>query len=339
MLKPYIAKVVNDSDLSQDEAFAAMEIIMRGEATDAQIGGYLVGLRMKGETVAEIAGSARALRAAATAIHPQVDGPLLDTAGTGGDGAHSINISTTAAFVIAGAGYAVAKHGNRAASSQCGSADVLEALGVNLALTPQQVQACIEQIGIGFMFAPHFHPAMKHAIGPRRELAQRTIFNILGPLTNPANASHQLIGVFDPALTETMASVLSELGVEGALVVHGEGGLDELTTSGRNQASALRDGAVSETTVDAAALGLRSASLDELRGGTPAENAEISRALLSGEDHSPRLDVILLNAAAAIATIDGDLKGALAKAREAVASGAAAEKLAALVSTTQGMAA
>jgi anthranilate phosphoribosyltransferase len=339
MLKAYIAKTIEGQGLTQEEAYQAMGLIMRGEATDAQIAGYLVALRVKGETVAEIAGSARAMRAAAATIQPDVPGPLLDTAGTGGDGAHSINISTTAAFVIAGAGYAVAKHGNRAASSKCGSADVLEALGVNLALSPEEVQACIEEIGIGFMFAPHFHPAMKHAIGPRRELGQRTIFNILGPLTNPANATHQLIGVFDPALTETMAQVLAELGVQGAMVVHGAGGLDEFTTSGANQVSVLRGGRVEAQTIEPAAWGLRAASLDDLRGGEPADNAAICRAILAGEDRSPRLDVILLNAAAAIAAIDGDLQTALAQVRDALESGAALGKLDALIEISHKVAA
>ena len=231
MLKPYISKVINETNLTQKEAFEAMEIIMSGQASSAQIGGYLVGLRMKGETVDEITGSAMAMRSVANCITPKVDAPLLDIVGTGGDGAHTINISTAAAFVIAGAGYPVAKHGNRAASSKCGSADVLEALDVNLDLEPEKVGECIEEVGIGFMFAPLFHPAMKHAIGPRRDLGQRTIYNILGPLTNPANSTHQLIGVYDASLTETMATVLGELGVEAALVVHGYGGLDEMTTN------------------------------------------------------------------------------------------------------------
>ena len=238
-----------------------MNIIMTGQATPAQIGGYLVALRMKGESVAEIAGSARAMRANASQVflggngrsHPT---PLLDTAGTGGDGAHTFNISTTAAFVIAGAGYSVAKHGNRAASSRCGSADVLEALGVNLDLTPEQVGQCIEQVGIGFLFAPKFHPAMRHAIGPRRELAVRTIFNVLGPLTNPAGATHQLIGVFAPDLTEVMARVLGELGGTAAFIVHGYDGLDELTTSGPNRVSHLQNGVVTTYELDPARVRL-----------------------------------------------------------------------------------
>ena len=336
MLKPYISKLMHRENLSAEEAEAAMQIIMTGQATDAQIGGYLIALRMKGETVEEITGSARAMRAHASRVPYPVNGQaLLDTAGTGGDGAHTFNISTAAAFVIAGAGRRVAKHGNRAASSRCGSADVLNALGVNLDLTPEQVADCIDAVGIGFIFAPRFHPAMKYAIGPRRELGLRTIFNLLGPLTNPAGATHQLIGVYDPALTHTLAVVLGSLGGRAAVVVHGHGGLDELTTSGPNRVSRLEDGHVNSYDLDPAALGLRPASADELRGGDPPENAAMLRALLCGEDASPRRDVVLLNSAAALATEHGDIAGALAEARESLDSGAALAKLEALVAYSQ----
>jgi anthranilate phosphoribosyltransferase len=338
MLKPYIAKVIEHNNMSKDEAFQAMEIIMTGQATQAQIGAYLVGLRMKGETVAEITGSAAAMRSVAEQINPAVDAPLLDTAGTGGDGSHSINISTTTAFLIAGAGYPVAKHGNRAASSKCGSADVLEALGVNLDLTPIQVQQCIEEVGIGFMFAPRFHPAMKYALGPRRELGQRTIFNLLGPLTNPANATHQLIGVYDPDLTELMASVLNALGSEGAMVVHGSKGLDELTTEGINKISQLKNGKVETYQFEARELGLRSATLEDLRGGAPKDNAENLRAILDGSDDSPRKDVVLLNTAAALASVEGSLETGLEKAEIALENGAALEKLDNLIAYTQNVA-
>jgi anthranilate phosphoribosyltransferase len=324
--------------LTQEEAYQAMEIIMTGNATQAQIGGYLVGLRMKGETVAEISGSAAAMRAAAEQITPMVTDPLIDTAGTGGDGSHSINISTTAAFVIAGANYPVAKHGNRAASSKSGSADVLEALEVNLDLTPNQVKQCIEEVGIGFMFAPRFHPAMKHAIGPRRELGQRTIFNLLGPLTNPANATHQLIGVYDPDLTEKLADVLSELGSKGAMIVHGNNGLDELTTEGSNTVSQLENGKVNTYQFEAQELGLRSATLDELRGGDPEDNAESLRAILNGDDDGPRKDVVLLNAAAALAIVEGGLEIGLEKARMSLENGAALKKLDRMISYTQDIA-
>jgi len=336
MLKPYIAKVINHQNLTAEEAQEAMRIIMTGEATPAQIGGYLVALRMKGETVEEISGSAATMRAVVNQVIPEKNGnDLLDTAGTGGDGSHSFNISTAAAFIIAGAGRKVAKHGNRAASSRCGSADVLEALGVNLNLTPEQVGACIDEVGIGFMFAPKFHPAMRYAIGPRRELAQRTIFNVLGPLTNPAGATHQLIGVFDPALTHPLAEVLGRLGGKAAFVVHGDGGLDELTTSGPNQVSHLKNGVVKTYQFDASTLGLRPASPEDLAGGDPTENAAKMTSLLSGEDHSPLQDVVLLNAAAALAVATGDMVAGLQTAKHSLDSGAALTKMQSLVATSQ----
>jgi len=283
MLKPYIAQVMNHRNLSAHEAEAAMHLIKTGQATPAQSGAYLAALRMKGETVDELVGSARAMRSEASQICLEMHGdPLLDTAGTGGDGAHTFNISTAAAFVLAGSGVKVAKHGNRAASSRCGSADVLAELGVNLDLTPGQVGECIQQVGIGFLFAPKFHPAMRHAVGPRREIGQRTIFNLLGPLTNPANATHQLIGVYDPALTHPLAQVLSELGGQAALVVHGHGGLDELTTSGPNRVSRLDHGQVDTFELAPEQYGLRSAGLEDLRGGEPKENAAILRRTLWG---------------------------------------------------------
>jgi anthranilate phosphoribosyltransferase len=335
MLKPFIARVMQRQDLTSAQAEEAMQIIMSGSATEAQIGGYLVALRMKGETVPEIAGSARAMRQHATRIYPTINGdPLLDTAGTGGDGAHTFNISTATAFLLAGAGQVVAKHGNRAASSRCGSADVLAALGVRIELTPDQVAACIEQVGIGFLFAPRFHPAMKFAVGPRRELGQRTIFNLLGPLTNPANATHQLIGVYDPALTHPLAEVLADLGGKAAFVVHGHGGLDELTTSGPNRVSRLCDGRVDSYMLDPRDFGLRPASLDDLRGGEPAENARMLRDLLSGVDRSPRRDVLLLNAALALSTRHDDVTLGLRQAEEALDSGAALHKLDSLVAYT-----
>ncbi len=336
LLKPYIARVMQRRSLTVTEAEEAMNIIMTGQATQAQIGAYLTGLRMKGETVDEITGSARAMRAQANHVNLASDGgPLVDTAGTGGDGAHTFNISTTAAFIIAGAGRRVAKHGNRAASSLCGSADVLGALGVNLELAPEQVAACIREVGIGFLFAPRFHPAMRYAIGPRREIGQRTIFNLLGPLTNPAGATHQLIGVYDADLTEPLAEVLRDLGGKAAFVVHGSGGLDELTTSGANQVSFLKDGSVSTYQFEAASLGLRPASKEDLHGGEPVVNARLLRQLLAGKDESPRRDVALLNAAAAMATEDGDLAHGLEQARHSLESGAALERLDRLVSYSQ----
>ncbi len=336
MLKPYLAKVMQFKDLTAEEADAAMEVIMSGQATPAQIGGYLVALHMKGETIDEVLGSARAMRRMASHVPLAVNGdPVIDTAGTGGDGAHTFNISTAAAFVIAGAGRKVAKHGNRAASSLCGSADVLAALGVNLDMTPEQVAACIEQVGIGFIFAPKFHPAMKHAIGPRRELGQRTVFNILGPLTNPAGATHQLVGVYNAGLTPLMAEVLGELGGRAAFVVHGYGGLDELTTCGPNRVSHLKDGRVATYELDGRRFGLRPACGDELRGGSAEENAAILRGVLSGQDTSPRRDVVLLNSAAALAVESGDFPRALAEAEQSLASGAALARLDGLVNYSQ----
>ena len=336
MLKPYIAKVMNRQSLTTSEAEEAMNIIMTGQATQAQIGAYLAALRMKGETVEEITGSARAMRLQASHVPYKRDGEILfDTAGTGGDGTHSFNISTTAAFVIAGTGAKVAKHGNRAASSKCGSADVLGALGVNLDLTPDQVAECIQHVGIGFLFASKFHPAMRHAIGPRRELGQRTIFNLLGPLTNPAGATHQLIGVYDPNLTEMLARVIGELGGQAAFVVHGFGGLDELTTAGNNRISSLKNGQVTTYELDPTQYALRPASANDLHGGDPAENASMMRAILGGEDRSPRRDVVLLNSAAALATRDGDLDSALQDAEKSLTSGAALDRLDTLISFSQ----
>src|SRR5215470_11935795 len=287
-----IIKVSKLQHLTLEEAEAAMDEIMTGAATQAQIGGYLMALRLKGETVDEITGSARSMRRAAN--HPPVEvAGLIDTCGTGGDGVGTFNISTTVAFVVAGAGLPVAKHGNRAASSKSGSADVLGALGVNLNLTPEQAGECIVSVGIGFLFAPTFHPAMKHAIGPRRELGVRTIFNILGPLSNPAGAKRQLMGVYSPELTEPLANVLCQLGGEAAFVVHGDGGLDELTTTGPNRVSELRDGTVRTYTLDPESLGFSRASTEDLLGGDPEANAKITRGLLSGDVDSSKRDVVL----------------------------------------------
>ena len=323
-LKHAIAQVINGRDLSFAEAEAAMDAIMDGAASPAQIGSYLTALRMKGETAEEIAGSAHSMRrhVVAVSVAPGSD-PLVDTCGTGGDGKHTFNISTTAAFVVAGAGRRVAKHGNRAASSRSGSADLLLALGGNLDLTAPQVAECIADVGIGFLYAVHHHPAMRHAIGPRREIGQRTIFNLLGPLTNPAAATHQLMGVYDPALTATLAEVLRTLGSRAAYVVHGADGLDELSTTGVNRVSALRDGAVTTFDFDPASIGLPRARLDDLLGGPPEENAAISRAILSGDDRGPRRDVVLLNAAAALSLETGDWAGGLAAAAAAIDGGAA----------------
>ena len=328
-LKAAIAEVINGRNLTFDQARRAMDTIMDGEATQAQIGGYLTALRMKGETVDEIAGSAHSMRAHVIGVDVPHDpgARLVDTCGTGGDGKHTFNISTTAAFVIAGLGIKVAKHGNRAASSKSGSADVLMALGGNLDLSPEQVGQCVQEVGIGFLYAINHHPAMRYAIGPRRELGQRTIFNILGPLTNPAGATHQLLGVYAPELTETMAHVLGALGSRAAFVVHGHDGLDELSTTGPNRVSRLHQGTVSTFEMDPESLGLPLAGLDDLQGGQPEENARITRDILSGADQGPRRDVVLLNAAGILALEDNNWPAGLAQARQSIDSGAALNAL------------
>jgi anthranilate phosphoribosyltransferase len=326
--------------LTAQEADDSMNQIMQGEATAAQIGAFLAALRLKGETVEEITGCARAMKRSAVQVRPNIgDVPLLDTCGTGGDQTGTFNISTTVAFVVAGYGVKVAKHGNRSASSKCGSADVLEALGVNLNLGPEQVAACIEEVGIGFLFAPLYHPAMRHAIGARRELATRTVFNILGPLTNPANATNQVIGVPSPALTEPMAQVLGQMGSKAAFVVHGttnDGrGVDELTTTGPNRVSHLHGGEVRTFQLDATELGLERATLDDLLGGDAAENAAILRGILDGSISGPKRDVVLLNAAAALSTECGDWNAGLQEAAQSIYSGAALDVLERFVEKTQ----
>ena len=327
--------------LQEDEAEAVMEEIMSGNASEAQIGAYLMALRMKGETPQEITGSARAMRNKSQKVHVAVAGDLLDTCGTGGDKSGTFNISTTVAFVAAGAGVDVAKHGNRAATSQSGSADVLGALGVNLDLTPDQVAACIQELGIGFLFAVKLHPAMKYAIGPRREMGIRTIFNILGPLTNPAGAQRQLMGVFAADLTDLLAHVLGALGTKTALVVNGYGGLDELTISGPNRVSHLReDGSVDTYELDPMEYGFHGASISELRGGTPDENAAILRGILDGSITGPKRDVVLLNAGAALwaANRVENLRRGLEQAAESIDSGAAVAKLDSLIEMSRSLA-
>ncbi len=323
--------------LQPDEAEIVMNQIMSGGATEAQIAAYLMGLRMKGETRDEITGSARAMRANAHRVPTTVSGELLDTCGTGGDKSGTFNISTTVAFVAAGAGVRVAKHGNRAASSKCGSADVLAQLGVNLDLTPEQVGQCVDQVGIGFLFAAKLHPAMKYAIGVRRELSLRTIFNILGPLTNPAGAQRQLMGVFAPDLTDLLAHVLGELGSTSAMVVCGYGNLDELTTTGPNHISHLRDGKVTTYDINPEDYGFRGAHISELLGGDAPTNAAILRGILSGTITDAKRDVVLLNAAAALvaAGAAADLSDGLAQAAQVIDSGAALGKLDALIAHSQ----
>lgn len=340
MLKPFIAKVINSQNLTDEEAEAAMTVIMTGQATQAQIGAYLAALRMKGETVEEITGSVRAMRAVGLKV-PVKDHstPIYDIVGTGGDGAHTFNISTAAAFVVAGCGRRIAKHGNRAASSQCGSADVLAALGLNLDMTAEQVGQAIDELGIGFMFAPKFHPAMKYAIGPRKEIGQRTIFNLLGPLTNPAGAEIQLTGVYSPGLTEPLARVLASLGSRAALVIHGASGLDELNPCGINRISHLQNGSVRTYDLDPAEYGIPRATVADLRGGSPDEAAEKMRDMFTGKMQDARRDAVVINAAATLAAESNDFKSALREADDALKSGAALAKLNSLVEFSRSFAA
>ena len=320
-----IAKLVKCESLSEAEAAAAFETIMRGDATPVQIAGFMVALRMKGESVEELTGFARTARALATPI--EVDGALLDTCGTGGDGLATFNISTLAAIVAAACGVKVAKHGNRAASSLCGSADVLEQLGVKIDLAPEGVARCIEQAGIGFLFAPTFHPSFRFAGVPRRELGVRSVFNILGPLCNPAGAKYQALGVADASLAAKMAEVLGRLGVERAIVFHAGDGMDELSTSSPSLVIEI-DGGRKEYQLDPAEVGLKPGDPLAVRGGGPEENARIAREVLEGAG-GPRRDVVLLNAAAALRAAGRakDWRDGIGAAEEAIDSGRAAEVL------------
>ncbi len=325
-----IAALVDRRDLTEADAAACMEELMSGEATPAQVAGFLVALRMKGETVDEIVGLARVMRE--KSLHVELAGPLLDTCGTGGDASGSFNVSTAAAFVAAGAGARVAKHGNRAMTSECGSADVLEALGGRIDLPPEGVAACIERAGFGFMFAQVFHPAMKHVAPVRKEIGVRTVFNVLGPLTNPAGAAMQVVGIGDAVMAEKLARALERLGTEHAFVVRGEDGLDEVSPSGPTQAFEIRDGAVVTRTLSPDDAGLARHSVDAVRGGSPAENAEALRRVLAGQP-GPLRDFTLLNAAAALVAGDlaSDMKAGVALAQKTIDSGAARERLEAWV--------
>jgi anthranilate phosphoribosyltransferase len=327
MIQASLNRVLDGHDLSRAEACEAMSAIMRGEVTPAQIAGFLVALRAKGETADEIAGCADAMRAHVLAVRPQRD-DLVDTAGTGGDGARTLNISTAAALVAAAAGAGVAKHGNRAVSSASGSADVLEALGFELEQPPERIARSIDELGFGFLFAPAHHPAMRHAAAVRTELATRTVFNVLGPLTNPAGARAQIVGVYSPELVRTIAEVLAQLGARRAFVVHGAGGIDELSPCGPNRLCEVVDGGVRERTIDPEELGVARCAPVELRGGSPEENAQAIRDVFAGAPGARR-DAILLNAAGAIAAAGHaeDLREGLELARAAVDTGAAAERL------------
>ena len=327
MIRETIQKVVDGQDLTERETVGTMNEIMSGEATSAQVASFITALRIKGETIEEITGAARVMREKSTKIHTKHPF-VIDTCGTGGDGAHTFNISTTAAFVVAGTGIPVAKHGNRAISSRSGAADVLKALGVNIEIEPEHVGACIDDVGIGFLFTVTLHGAMKYAIGPRREIGIRTIFNAFAPLTNPAGAQAQVLGVYAPALTEPLAHVLNNFGTRRALVVHGGDGLDEITTTTTTQVSELSDSAVNTYTLNPRGLGIPTAQPSDLKGGTPEENAEITLGVLKGEK-GPKRDIVLLNAAAAIVAGGkaDDMAAGLAAAAESIDSRRALEKL------------
>ena len=330
MIREAIAKVVQGEDLSEAQMVGAMQEIMGGEATAAQIGALITALRMKGETIEEITGAARVMRDKATRVEAVVGNEVLvDTCGTGGDASGTFNVSTTAAFAVAGAGVKVAKHGNRSITSHCGSADVLEALGVDLTLSAEQIGRCIREIGIGFMFAPALHGAMKHAIGPRREIGIRTIFNLLGPLTNPAGANGQVMGVFAPSLIVPLVTVLGRLGVRRALVVCGAGNLDEITVTGETRVADYADGLVRTYEIRPEDFGMHRATLADIKGGQTAQEAAAQLRAILGNAAGPCLDMVLMNAGAALmaAGKTTDLRAGVELARQTVASGAALAKL------------
>jgi len=334
MIREAISMLVEGKSLSTDQAAQVMNEIMEGEVTPAQFGAFVTALRLKGETVEEIAGLVKTMRAKAIPVLTKE--PVIDVVGTGGDGKNTFNISTAAAFVVAGAGLKVAKHGNRAASSQCGAADVLEALGVKFELNAEQVQKCVEEVGIGFMFAPAFHPAMKYAGPPRREIGIRTVFNVIGPLTNPAGAKTYLLGVAETSLVEKLALVLQSLDCEHALVVHGEDGLDEITLTGKSRVCELKDGKIHTYTIEPGDFGLVRASLDDLKGGTAEENAALLRDILSGKK-GPQRDIVILNAAAALVAGNKaeSVEEGIKMATEAIDEGQALDKLKRLVEFSQ----
>jgi anthranilate phosphoribosyltransferase len=326
MIKEAIKMLVSNINLSESEMAECMKEIMEGKATDAQIGAFLTALRIKGETVEEITGAARIMREKATAV--KAPEGVLDTCGTGGDMSHTFNISTTTALVVAGAGVPVAKHGNRSVSSQSGSADVLEALGVRIDLPPEKVEKCLFETGFGFLFAPLFHPAMKYAIGPRREMGIRTVFNILGPITNPANAKRQILGVFADKLTGILAMVLGNLGAVDAMVVHGEDGLDEITISSRTRVSRFKNGKAENFYIEPEDFGIRRNNIEHICGGNKEENAAITTSILNGEK-GPRREIVLMNSAAAliVAGKTEDFRIAMSMAVDAIDSGRALRKL------------
>lgn len=333
-LQAAIRSVTERHDLSGEEMEQVMRLIMSGEATPAQIGGFLIGLRMKGETVEEVAAAAKVMRELATPVEVSPE-RLVDIVGTGGDASGTFNISTASAFVVAAAGARVAKHGNRSVSSTSGSADVLEAAGVNLEITPEQVARCVEEVGVGFMFAPRHHSAMKHAIGPRREMGVRTIFNVLGPLTNPAGAPNQLLGVYAHHWVRPLAEVLDRLGSRHVMVVHAKDGLDEISIGAPTHVAELRDGEITEYLITPEGLGLESAELGSIKVDGAAASLEVIRAVLANQAGPPR-DIVALNAGAAIyvAGVAEDLKQGVQRAREVIADGSAADRLERLIALT-----
>ena len=341
MIKENIKKLVNGADLTHEESVASMKEIMSGEATNTQIGAFLTALRMKGETSNEITAFTSVMKQYCNKISPTVKGRLVDTCGTGGDKIKTFNISTTAAFVVAGADVAVAKHGNRSVTSKCGSADVLEMLGLNLSIVPEDVERAIEEVGVGFMFAPAFHPAMKYAIGPRREVGIRTVFNVLGPLTNPADANAQLLGVYDPRLTEPLANSLKSLGSEEAMVVHGLNGLDEISTIGKTRVSWLKEGNVTTREIAPEDFGIKPAKIEEIKGTTPEESAEITFKILYGclDAADPKREIVQVNGAAAIIVAGKaeDFGYGMEVAKESIESGAAYRKLKELIKFSHGV--
>lgn len=336
MIQRAVQTLIEGRTLGRNEAYEALTDIMSGKATDTQIGAFLTALRIQGETPEVIAGAAQAMREKLTPIKSPSD-ITVDIVGTGGDGAHTFNISTASAFVVAGAGVTVAKHGSYGVSSKCGSANVLDELGISLAATPDRMETCLHEAGIAFLFAPALHPAMKHAIGPRKELGVRTLFNILGPICNPASAKYGVIGVFSAELASELAKALSQLDMKHLFVVHGDDGLDEITTTTTSQIWEIKEGVVSHSILNPEELGLPLATTEELVGGEPPENAEIIRALFAGET-GPKRDILLLNSAAALVTAGKaiDLKEGLVVAAESIDSGAAAKKLEHLKKLTRG---
>lgn len=337
MIKNAIKKVIELNSLSESEMIEVMNAIMEGETTDAQIASFITALRMKGETIEEITGAAKVMKEKATRIHIDEGIQVLDVVGTGGDGANTFNISTTTSIVLAAGGVAVAKHGNRSVSSACGSADVLKSLGVNIEADKETVEKCIRECKLGFLFAPALHGAMKYAIGPRKEMGVRTIFNLLGPLTNPAGADHQLVGVYDKKLVEPIAQVLKNLGIKKAMVVHGNDGLDEITITAKTFAAELSNNTISTYDIDPIDYGIDHVTMDDIKGGEAQINAEIIRHILKGEE-GPKRNIVLLNSGAAFYVADKvkSINDGVEMAKDVIDSGKASKTLECLIQKSNG---